>query len=115
LLTASRRQGAAGEGGHGGSEAGHGGMEGMDMAEEMGIFTVNIASERTERLAPGKNAPAPIPNASSGPPPPMPAASMAAMPKGHSHGGRSLKMPSKHGLIDIPEVAYPVSVSYQKL
>jgi hypothetical protein len=85
-------------------------MEGMDMAEEMGIFIVNIASSQPGKSAsrPGKNSTAPIPLS------PKPANSSAAgapkfagMPSGHSHGGRSLQIHSRrNGMsMDLPEEA----------
>jgi hypothetical protein len=109
-------------------------MEGMDMAEEMGIFIVNIASERQKRLPAPKNAPVPIPqspNQQAPPaiPPPKPAngnpsgpaaaaiptaqasAPAAAIPMGgHSHGGRKMIRSPRFGMIDLPESAFPVSV-----
>jgi hypothetical protein len=94
--------------GHGGG--GHAGMEGMDMAEEMGIFIVNIASMQPGKAIPlpGKNSTAPIP---LNPKPANPSASSApkfgGAPSGHSHGGRSLQVRSlRNGmLMDLPEEA----------
>jgi hypothetical protein len=90
------------------------------MAEEMGIFIVNIAS-----LQPGKAAPVPPPKGQPQPVaiPPKPAnpnahltaaapksssaPPMAGMPKGHSHGGRTMKVRSRRSglMIDLPEAA----------
>jgi hypothetical protein len=92
---------------------GHGGgHEGMNMAEEMGIFIVNIASTQSGKTAPGaKNPNAPVPLN------PKPAnASASATPKfagapaaGHSHGhggAPPMKLRRRNGmLIDIPEAA----------
>jgi len=105
---------------------GHEGMEGMDMAEEMGIFTVNIASQRNSNaVGPPKNAPVPL--APKGPPPAKPpappgtAAAPSAPPApkpmgGHSHGGRSVAQirTRNHGLIDFPEAMDPISVVSDK-
>lgn len=84
----------------------------MDMAEEMGIFTVNIASKRTPRTAPPKNAPVPLSISPSsadaskpaGGAPPAPAKPMG----GHSHGGRKMIRSPTYGMIELPEAAYPV-------
>lgn len=89
----------------------------MDMAEEMGIFTVNIASKRVPRTQPPKNAPVPLsvpPPAANAPKPaggaaPAPAAAPAKPMGGHSHGGRKMIRSPTYGMIEMPEVAYPVS------
>jgi len=118
------REGSSGEGGHVDAGHGGGGHEGMDMAEEMGIFIVNIASTQPGKAAPvagPKNPAAPIPlnpkpenpaapnvPAANAPPKPSgaPMAGMPGMPSGHSHGGRSMKVRRRNGmLIDLPEAA----------
>lgn len=82
----SRRQHASG--GHGG-HGGHGGDGGHgDMAEEMGIFTSNIAITSRRNAMPPK-APRSSKKGRTGSAPPMPKPAPAAA--AHSHGGRSLR------------------------